>query len=392
MSTLRAGCAHLKRLLWLDALANSSEDIGDLLPALSGASAEAKRERVPPTPIECGGGRAFSPWRHTACSSALVPARASSRRWRAELRSVALSERPLVCSPLQAIVCSRLSAAIESQKPCGRRHLVLRGAGSECARPGDHGTEPESSEASAAGGSGRLAPGSSAAGASPPLPPPVGAAAPLAEEEAAALGIAALARDALGRELELGDPAAQTSDSSADFQSIAAPGAQTSDSSVTASDETDAETTLRTLLIEQAVALGSATFLQAWTSQQGVSESLSFATFATCVEAAAEHLAERGVAAADRVAILSHPSLTFFVHAFAIIAMGGVSVLLNWRQPPPTLAIMVADSGCAFLVSSDAFSAQVAPLLASAIVRARVCSRVRSGPLGRRARCRTAAN
>ena len=276
--------------------------------------------------------------------------------------------------------------------------LRLRSAGTEPSPKlagDDDGTEPQGSAA----GPTTQASGNQA------VPPPVGASTPFAQEGADDLGPAALARDAPaalardapGRELRLGNPPAPTSlleSTTANLESIVTSAAQISDFSTGTQmpapvDEGNGDMTLRSLVIEQAHTLGSATFLQSWTSQLGVTETLTFATFAMRVEAAADNLAKCGIEPDDRVAVLSHPTTSFYIHSCAVMAMGSACALLNWREPTPTLATMVADSGCAFLMSSDAFSMQVSPALTSRLVPMRVSSHVPPHPLDRRARCRT---
>ena len=116
---------------------------------------------------------------------------------------------------------------------------------------------------------------------------------------------------------------------------------------------------LAALLHQQVTTCGTQPFLQEWKSSKGVTLTLSFANFAAHVAAAVAHLSHHGVEPADRVALLSHPTATFFVHAYAVMAMGGTSALLNWRQPADTLAAMVASSGCTVLLCGSNFEAQV---------------------------------
>ena len=113
------------------------------------------------------------------------------------------------------------------------------------------------------------------------------------------------------------------------------------------------------MLAERANTSGDHTFLQAWSSRAGLMQTVTFGSFASHVAMAAEGLAERGVAPSDRVAFLSHSSVSFFTYASATMCMGAVCVLLNWRQPTATLVGMGASSQCAVLVSSEAFTAQV---------------------------------
>ena len=116
---------------------------------------------------------------------------------------------------------------------------------------------------------------------------------------------------------------------------------------------------LSAMLVERANASGDQAFLQAWSSRAGLTQTVTFESFASHVALAAKGLIERGVAPGDHVAFLSHPSVKFFVYAFATMHIGAVCVLLNWRQPTATLVRMGASSQCSVLVSSEAFTAQV---------------------------------
>ena len=120
--------------------------------------------------------------------------------------------------------------------------------------------------------------------------------------------------------------------------------------------------TLAALLLQRAGALGTQPFLQEWKSGEGITHTLSFTEFAAQVAAAAAHLAQHKVLPADRVALLAHPTASFFVHVYAVMAMGGVSALLNWRQPAETLAAMMQSSGCTVLLCSCTFELQVASI------------------------------
>ena len=117
--------------------------------------------------------------------------------------------------------------------------------------------------------------------------------------------------------------------------------------------------TLGALLVDRSHAAPDAPFLDEWSSSGRDRKALHFAGFHGCVAAAAKGLAKHGIAAGNRVAMLSHPSVIFYVHAFAVMVMGGACALLNWRQPASVLSSMFSDSGCTALLSSSAFVQQV---------------------------------
>ena len=100
-------------------------------------------------------------------------------------------------------------------------------------------------------------------------------------------------------------------------------------------------------------------FIMEWSSGASGSLTLSFEQFFAAVAAACKSLAAYGVAGGKRGGLLSHPTLPFFVHAYAVMASGGVCALLNWRQPASVLAKTIADSGCVVLLSSAAFAERV---------------------------------
>ncbi|MCJ9430136.1 acyl-CoA synthetase [Kordiimonas marina] len=58
----------------------------------------------------------------------------------------------------------------------------------------------------------------------------------------------------------------------------------------------------------------------------------------------AAYLAEKGVEAGDRVAVLSHNHIAFFELLFAVAKLGAVLVPLNWRMPPAELKPLITDS------------------------------------------------
>ena len=79
--------------------------------------------------------------------------------------------------------------------------------------------------------------------------------------------------------------------------------------------------------------------LVAWSSvEQRVVEELSFREFLARAERVALELEARGVRRGDRVAVLSHATVAYYVCAAGVLLAGGAVVNLNWRQPGATLA------------------------------------------------------
>ncbi|HKR24172.1 MAG TPA: AMP-binding protein, partial [Allosphingosinicella sp.] len=77
---------------------------------------------------------------------------------------------------------------------------------------------------------------------------------------------------------------------------------------------------------------------------------------------AAALLAGRGVAAGDRVAILTRNRIEFFELLFAAARLGAILVPLNWRMPPAELDGLIADSAPALLLHGRIEAAAAAAL------------------------------
>jgi fatty-acyl-CoA synthase len=92
---------------------------------------------------------------------------------------------------------------------------------------------------------------------------------------------------------------------------------------------------------------------------------LTFAAFNDRAERCAAALERLGIAAGERVAILSHNCATFFEVLFACGKAGAILVPLNWRQTPAELAPVLADCGARLLLH-DAATAELAGALARA--------------------------
>ena len=92
----------------------------------------------------------------------------------------------------------------------------------------------------------------------------------------------------------------------------------------------------------------------------------TFAEFDARVSRCASALGARGVAAGDRVAILSHNDTAFFEILLACGRAGAVLVPLNWRQPVPELLPILKDCAPKLLLA-DAEHEPVARELARAL-------------------------
>ena len=87
----------------------------------------------------------------------------------------------------------------------------------------------------------------------------------------------------------------------------------------------------------------------------GIARTISFRDFARLVEQAAGRLSSTCAAAAaagGTVAILSLPSVPFFVYTLAVIRGGGAAAVLNWRQPHDALVAMARAASARSLLAS----------------------------------------
>jgi len=71
---------------------------------------------------------------------------------------------------------------------------------------------------------------------------------------------------------------------------------------------------------------------------------LSYAALDARADAVAALLAARGIAAGDRVAVLTRNRVEFFELLFACARLGAILVPLNWRMPPAELDGLLADA------------------------------------------------
>eukprot|EP00966_Prymnesium_polylepis_P068882 1600133-Prymnesium_polylepis.2 len=111
--------------------------------------------------------------------------------------------------------------------------------------------------------------------------------------------------------------------------------------------------TIADLLREQAAKLTIKPFVQVWQPGEGVVLTLSFAEVLRRVESAERALLEAGVAPGQHVAMLSHPTVNFFLYALALTGVGAVSVNLNWRMPPPAILATIEVAQATMLMSSS---------------------------------------
>ena len=82
--------------------------------------------------------------------------------------------------------------------------------------------------------------------------------------------------------------------------------------------------------------------------------SLTYAELDRSASAAASLMAERGIGAGDRVAILCRNRSEFFEILFGCAKLGAILVPLNWRMPPAELDGLIADCAPALLFVEQA--------------------------------------
>ena len=108
--------------------------------------------------------------------------------------------------------------------------------------------------------------------------------------------------------------------------------------------------------------------MQVFAESSGVVLTLSFREFSFRVEAAEAALLRSGVGHGDRIAVLSHPSVQFFVYALGLTSLGAVSVQLNWRQPAAALLSMAALSRSVQLISSALLAEEARGIISQRLV------------------------
>ena len=68
-------------------------------------------------------------------------------------------------------------------------------------------------------------------------------------------------------------------------------------------------------------------------------------------------LGAHGVRAGDPVAMLSHPTLDYYLAVSGVLSLGAVAVNINWRQPEETMQYMAALGRCRVTLASGHFLA-----------------------------------
>jgi acyl-CoA synthetase (AMP-forming)/AMP-acid ligase II len=95
-----------------------------------------------------------------------------------------------------------------------------------------------------------------------------------------------------------------------------------------------------------------------WSSvEQRVTRRTSFSELAFLAEQMEAALRRHGVQPGDSVAILSHPTLDFFIAVSGMLRLGAVAVIINWRQPLETMKYMAALGRSKRVISSAHFLA-----------------------------------
>ena len=116
-------------------------------------------------------------------------------------------------------------------------------------------------------------------------------------------------------------------------------------------------------------------------------ESLTYRDLHERTGRSAALLAELGVTAGDRVALLCRNRIEFFELLFACARLGAMLVPLNWRMPAKELAPLLADCEASCLVHGAEDAETVAAFSNEALVTLNLDDASESGFRARRAKC-----
>lgn len=95
-----------------------------------------------------------------------------------------------------------------------------------------------------------------------------------------------------------------------------------------------------------------------WSSvERRVTRRTSFSELAFLAEQVEQALRAHGVQPGDPLALLSHPTLDYYVAVAGVLRLGAVAVNINWRQPLETMQYMAALGRSVRVVSSAHFLA-----------------------------------
>lgn len=98
------------------------------------------------------------------------------------------------------------------------------------------------------------------------------------------------------------------------------------------------------------------TAMVSWSSKQNkIIESLTFAQLSFVTKSVCGCLIEHGIKPGDPIAVLSHPTIDYFIAAAGILRLGGVVVNINWRQPIETMKYMASLGRAVRTLSSRHF-------------------------------------
>ena len=113
--------------------------------------------------------------------------------------------------------------------------------------------------------------------------------------------------------------------------------------------------TLPGCLLTRAECQPDATFVEVWDEHRGVELRVSFAQMANSMLAAMQWLRKRNFDDGNNCAILAHNSVEYISLSFGAMALGGVAVHLNWRQPESVTRQLLLQSKPAVVLASALF-------------------------------------
>ena len=113
--------------------------------------------------------------------------------------------------------------------------------------------------------------------------------------------------------------------------------------------------TLPGCLLTRAECQPDATFVEVWDEHTGVELRVTFAQMASSMLAAMQWLRKRNFDDGDNCAILAHNSVEYISLSFGTMALGGVAIHLNWRQPESVTRQLLRQTKPAVVLASAPF-------------------------------------
>ena len=114
--------------------------------------------------------------------------------------------------------------------------------------------------------------------------------------------------------------------------------------------------TLPTALLAHAERTPDKVFIEVWDETRGVELQVTFSQLADCMLSGAQWLrAATGLQRGEYCAMLAHNSVAYLSVSLGAMALGAISLNLNWRQPDSTTRTLLEDLSPKVLVASKPF-------------------------------------